>query len=342
MGILHIGSFSIERPNGIKTVLDQLIPIQQKTENVELINLKTDKIITLKEKKIIIFHGIYNFKYLLIYRKIKNKIPYIIVPHCSLTKISLKQKSYKKKLYNFMAKNFYKNALAIGYLNEEERNTSIKVNKNYIYLPNGVEVPKNIVEKVDNKISIFYLSRIDIFHKGIDLLLEALQIIKIDLIKKQIKINIYGDGDKKNMDIFFSKIKKYGIEEIINYKGRVEGDKKENAFQENDIFILTSRFEGFPMAVLEALSYGKPCILTTGTNMKNIIEKFEAGWISDVNSKNIAETIIKAIKEYEVNKKLFINNAKKTSYEYTWEKIVTDHIKSYKQLLEMELNNDCI
>ena len=41
---------------------------------------------------------------------------------------------------------------------------------------------------------------------------------------------------------------------------------------EFDLFIHTFRFEGHPIAVLEALSYGIPCLLTPGTNMAGEVE----------------------------------------------------------------------
>lgn len=337
MKVLHIANFSPIIPNGIKSVLDQILPIQKKTNEIELMNLR-EKIFSINLKKdLIIFHGVYNIKYLFLYNKIKqNKTPYIIIPHCSLTKISLNQSKFKKKVFNYFAKKFYADALAIGFLNEEERENSIEVNKNYIYLPNGVNLPKKIekLSKDKSEISIMYLSRIDIYHKGVDLFLEALGLIKSELLNKKIKINIYGDGNNKNMKFFYNKIKELEIGDIINYNGRVENIKKEKAFLENDIFILTSRFEGFPIAILEALSYGIPCILTEGTNMKSMIQKYGSGWICEGESKKISEKILEAINDYKNNRSRYIENSLKNSEDYELKKVVNKQILIYESLLK--------
>ncbi|MBD2508806.1 glycosyltransferase [Nostoc muscorum FACHB-395] len=47
---------------------------------------------------------------------------------------------------------------------------------------------------------------------------------------------------------------------------------------EFDLLIHTFRFEGHPIAVLEALSYGIPCLLTPGTNIAGEVEAAGAGW----------------------------------------------------------------
>ena len=66
MKMLHIAKYAEDRPSGIKTVIEELIPNQQKkgldVNFLNLINKKNDK---LKEKyDLIIFHGIYIKEYL--------------------------------------------------------------------------------------------------------------------------------------------------------------------------------------------------------------------------------------------------------------------------------------
>ncbi|MGL5623729.1 hypothetical protein, partial [Cetobacterium sp.] len=127
--IFHIASYAANRPNGIKSVLEQIIPIQKRKIEVELLNLKEEKIKKIENKNLVIFHGVYNLKYIFLYKElIKNKIPYIIVPHCSITMMSLNQSKLKKKIFNCFAKKFYKNATAVGFLNEEEKKSSIEIN----------------------------------------------------------------------------------------------------------------------------------------------------------------------------------------------------------------------
>ena len=43
---------------------------------------------------------------------------------------------------------------------------------------------------------------------------------------------------------------------MVEFKGWVSGSEKENLFQFTDVFVLPSYYEGSPVAVLEAMSYG--------------------------------------------------------------------------------------
>lgn len=343
--VLHITEFGENIPNGIKSVLEQLLPHQKQNIKANMINLRKNKSLSIQNLKsydLIIFHGIYNLNYLFIVEKlIYDKIPYIIVPHCSLTKISLQQSKLKKKIFNILANRFYKKASAIGFLNKEEEAASILVNKKSIYLPNGVNIPGDITKKNrSGSISIMYLSRIDIYHKGLDLLIESIKLIKDELIFRNVQINIYGDGRKESMEYLYKEIVSNDLSKIIFYKGRVEGEAKDIAFKENDIFILTSRFEGFPMAVLEALSYGLPCILTEGTNMKSMIEKYDSGWISKTEVKDIANTILKGIDKYKYKKDIYNKNTLSNAKDFEWKKVALQHIEIYEDVILRKDKNE--
>lgn len=340
MKILHIVNYDLDRPNGIKTVLEDIIPVQKKfLKKVDIYNIKHEANIknSIEQYDLIIFHGVYEKRYLNFYKKLK-KVPYIIVPHCSLTKESLKRSKIKKYIFNFLAQNFYKNAEAIGFLNFEEKENSIKVNKKFVILPNGINLPKkvnNIEKSLKENLNIIYLSRIDIYHKGLDLLIEAVKIIKNQLLKKKIIINIYGNAFfKKNLDYLITEIEKNELQKILKYHGRVDGEEKEIALQANNLFILTSRFEGFPMSVLEALSYGKPCILTEGTNMKEMIEQYRSGWVCKTEVYDISQLILKAIQEFKLNENKYINNALKNAEDYEWNKVIKLHIEEYRKIIK--------
>src|SRR5205823_5827479 len=78
----------------------------------------------------------------------------------------------------------------------------------------------------------------------------------------------------------------------VEYKGVVRGAEKERAFDSFDIFVHTSRYEGMPGAVLEAMARGIPCLVTPGTNMKKTIVDCKGGWTCDLSVEAIAEALL--------------------------------------------------
>ena len=81
------------------------------------------------------------------------------------------------------------------------------------------------------------------------------------------------------------------------YLGAIYGEGKLEQFVKCDYFIHTSRYEGMPMAVLEALSFGIPCIVTDKTNMEEIINEANGGFVTNSSINDVRNTIIRAIND---------------------------------------------
>lgn len=88
--------------------------------------------------------------------------------------------------------------------------------------------------------------------KGFDLLLKAFAKCQYD----NWSLVILGEGEQRNQ--LLSMIKKLNLESRVMLPGRVNNPGE--VFQRSDFFVLSSRVEGFPMALLEAMSSGLPVI----------------------------------------------------------------------------------
>lgn len=286
---------------------------------------------------LVIFEGVYFASYLKIALDCRrNKIPYIIIPRCSLTAAAQKSKALKKKIGNMLFFNYFtKNAIAIQYLTYQEYiDSGDKWNKNVLIIPNGIEKKNRIKKSFNNdKIKGIFVGRLDIYHKGLDLLLKACYLVKDQLEINNCEIDIYGPSIKNSKEKLYNELKSLGLEKIINLKEPILGQEKEKKLLDSDFFILTSRFEGLPMALLEAISYGLPCLVTTGSNMADEIKNADAGWVSETDINGIA----KAFKQLLNEKKEFIKkseNALKLSIKYDWENIAKLSHEKYLNLLK--------
>ncbi|UKK68374.1 glycosyltransferase family 4 protein [Prevotella communis] len=77
-------------------------------------------------------------------------------------------------------------------------------------------------------------------------------------------------------------------------------------YLESSIYIMSSRFEGFPMVLLEAMSCGLPCVSFDCPNgAKDIIEDGRNGFLVEyLNVNALAESICKLIEDESLRKKL--------------------------------------
>lgn len=346
MKILHITATHLNKYGGIPVVLENLVKYQNEIDgaqsvvlsiNSDIDNINSDDFKYIKEideikcfiesysPDITIFHSLYFTKYTKVYKILNSlNLKYYIEPHGSFMKTAQNKGKVKKMIANkLLFNNFIHNAYGYIFLNESEMNNSIFRTENDLIIPNGIDANEYDLKKKSNKkIKLFFIGRIDINHKGLDILFDNLK--KLDCIDRDFEVNIYGVGNEREVEILNNYINE--INNIdVSFKGPIYDEDKIKVLEENNIMILTSRYEGFPMAILEALSYGNPCIVTDGTNVKSMIESNNLGWGAEYDS--IDKTIEYALNDYKHNKDLYINNSINFVNEnYSWEKIAKKSI----------------
>ena len=264
------------------------------------------------------------------------KIPYVIVPRGELTGPAQKQKRLKKLIGNlFVFKRLARRAAGIQYLTHQEKEDSgNRWNPKSLILPNGIDEPKfrsSFFRK--DSLQCIMIGRIAPYQKGLDLLVEACSEIKTQLRDAGVKISIFGPNYENKLSGLINSVKSSRLEDIISFHGAVFDSEKQQALLNADLFLMTSRFEGHPMSLIEALSYGLPCIVTTGSNMREEVEQYNAGWTADNNAGSIKRAMLKMIRETE-QLKAKSSNAVRLANCYNWNKIADQSHEEYLLLLE--------
>ena len=126
--------------------------------------------------------------------------------------------------------------------------------------------------------------------KGFDILILAMN----ELVKtRNARLLILGDGPSR-ADLE-KLIKQYGLEDVISMPGYVENPLK--YYRNADIFVLSSRVEGLPNVLVEAMMCGcTPVSTDCPTGPREVLDGGKYGYLVPVDdSKAMADAIAKAI-----------------------------------------------
>ena len=159
------------------------------------------------------------------------------------------------------------------------KNTSDYLVRNGINKKKIVEIPNAIdgdlfqpVFKRNVIYDVIYASRID-ENKNFPLLINAVERLKPNF--PNIKVCVAGDGNKLKDVIGLCHHK--GLDANFLFLGMVGHDIIRELYSQSRIFVLTSRGEGVPMSLLEAMFCGMACISTNVGEIGNIIKDGENG-----------------------------------------------------------------
>ena len=263
----------------------------------------------------------------------KGDVPYVIIPRGELTKQAQDRKGLKKRIANILIfRKYARMAAAIQYLTEQEYTDSgDSWNRKHIVIPNGISLPRQVKTEFSQEgIKCVSIGRIEPYQKGLDMLIEACASIKNELVAAKCTIIICGPDKEGKLEGLKEQVCKEGLDEIITFRDGTYGQEKEDLLLSSDVFLIPSRFEGHPMSLIEALSYGLPCIATTGSNMREEIESFDAGWTADCNPESLRKAILAMIQEINIGK---IHNAMALADLYDWERLAKRTQSLYLSLL---------
>ena len=356
MIILHIVSVKNPNGNGVISAVDEYVKYESKENKVAIYNIgnsinnnidSKSKIFSFSEfsnikqlpspfnkPDLIVFNEVYKIKYIDLYKECKKReIPYIIIPHGCLVKRAQNSKKIKKMFANIVLFNgFINNSLAIQYLNTDEMKNSVFKNHKYIISGNGIQV----TEEKNNYVNkdFIYIGRYDYKIKGLDLIIKTIKENKKWFINNKVVVQLYGRNCGNSFETIKKMIYKNGIENIMILNNAIYNDQKRQVLLNSYAFIQVSRHEGQPMGIMEALSYGLPCIVTYGTSFGNYVNENNCGIGINFDSNELF-LAIKKIYEDEKIRNQYAFNSKIIEKDYDWNIVIEKCVKKYRDLLNI-------
>lgn len=211
--------------------------------------------------------------------------------------------------------------------NEMKKYFKEKYNRNTNFIPNGVNKPilkdsKIIKEKYNlgKEDYILFLARI-VPEKGLDYLIEAYNQIETDK-----KLVIAGGASHTN-NYYENIIQKCKSNPNIILTGFVQGEELQELYSNCFLYCLPSDVEGMPISLLEAMSYGRTCLVSDIDENTQVVENyaytFKKGNIKDLTNKlNIILKNNEKVKNETISKYIL--------EKYDWNKIVKETESLYQ------------
>jgi glycosyltransferase involved in cell wall biosynthesis len=342
----RLNTESVEIVDGIKThYMKNLTMILVKKSNLFI----TPKIISrskneIKDFDIVHLHEYRTFQNIIIHHYAKKyNIPYVLQAHGSLPRIMQKQ-SLKWIYDEFFGYKLLKDAAMVIALNkielEQYRERFVPTEKIAI-VPNGIDLSEFInmpykgefkkkYSLNENDKIILYLGRIH-RTKGIDILIKSFKEV-IDSLDC-VKLILVGPDDGYFNDVK-DLIKKLALEKNIIITGPLYGKEKLEAYTDADIYVLPSRYETFPMSVLEAYACSKPVIASNVGGLKELILNGETGLLFESeNIEQLANNILSLINDREKSKKIGIKGKQFVYDNFSIERITDVLVNCYKKII---------
>ncbi|GAB6599046.1 glycosyl transferase [Bacillus cereus] len=133
-------------------------------------------------------------------------------------------------------------------------------------------------------------------------------------IDPKYKFVLAGDGE---VDQVKKKINHLNLEDLFMVPGWVSDEKIiDEIYSKSILYILPSYFEGMPMSILEAMSYGLPIISTNVGSIAGVVREENGVIVEPGNIDGMEKAILHLLNEPEKIKKMHFNNIKKIESQY--------------------------
>lgn len=211
-------------------------------------------------------------------------------------------------------------------LTEEDQEAWKTIRPDTISIPNIIPVLSDERSSKNNKIAIA-VGRLD-NQKGFDRLIDLWELIKKE--HPDWSLHIFGTGeDKDKLELLIQK-------KQLQNQIRIFPPEKNIAkrYIESSILVMTSRFEGFPMVLLEAMSFGLPSVsYLFKCGPRDAIEDGKNGFLIKEGDKQLfAQKVITLIKDQDLRKRMG-DKASEATKKYTHDNIMHKWINLFQNIL---------
>lgn len=257
----------------------------------------------------------------------KRKLPIIMTDHNSYERPPSAPMSFKLKLQKFWLNQLFNTVTVLTNRDKEITDKHHLKNVKVLYNPLFLSPIKD--EYINRENIILSVGRIDSWHvKGFDILIKAWNLICNEF--PHWRLRIVGNGSPSSVDLLYKLSQNKNQIEICGFTENISEE-----YRNAEIYILSSRFEGWGLGLIEAMSQGCACIACDyHGRQKEIITNKENGLLCQCeNIEMLASTIKEMIenlslrKHIQKNSPLWLNQFSEDRVAEKLEQIILENFK---------------
>lgn len=149
---------------------------------------------------------------------------------------------------------------------------------------------------INGKLNICSVFRMT-WEKNIEANLRFIKLLKESGI--EVKYNVFGDGT--DFGQLYYLIDRFGLEKEVKIYGRVVPSVLSSEIKNNHFMLQLSSSEALPASIIEAMSFGIPCIVSDVGGLPEIVHSNENGFVIDFNNYDLSSGVAFVLKVLENN-----------------------------------------
>ena len=175
---------------------------------------------------------------------------------------------------------------------------------------------------------IFAMGRL-VHKKGFDLLIESFA----EVVKKYPNLQLVIGGNGEEMLILREMIRLFELEKNASLPGYLDRTQVGAYLKGCRLFVLPSRSEPVGIVTIEAMSVGKPVLVTRVGGVPDIVVHGQSGWLVEPTSEALTEGMYHLLQNPELMNELGRQGLQRMRSLFSWRKIADDCLMAYAQVI---------
>jgi glycosyltransferase involved in cell wall biosynthesis len=273
------------------------------------------------------------------------RVPYVVSPHGGYTAEALEHHAFRKRMFAWaFERRLLRGARVICALTRAEMQDIRRfgVDNAVAVIPNGVVVPPSgSVDRESLRATLglgpetrvaIYVGRFDVHAKRLDDVVQAIAATPAWHLHL-----VGGDfhGGARRLDQLVRALR---LEDRVQIKPPRRGDALRDALACADLFVLMSRSEGMPMALLEAASLGIPSLVSPEVERSTGVSGTGAAWVTAVDQLSVTLQQVASARRDEWTSRS--DAALRYARRHNWSRIVAEYDAVYAAARSLASSND--